>query len=259
MPMALEFFDCNACYGMDASADVYGAAHTVEDLQREMVRAGAGKAIVQRVEQWSGSPLVGNELLADDLRRAGAQLLPYIYGTWGIVPTHTHELPEPNEMPGVMKKNRIIGWRLYPGRSRFLLKGFALRDWLEVALASKIPVFISTAYGAELSQVADLMEEFPRLTVVLTFANEWPSDRLLRPFVAAFPNLYLDTTFLMTDGGIESFVEEYGPSRLLYGSGFPRAYFGAGMLMVRHAQIPEEDRMAIASGNLERMVTEVVL
>lgn len=254
MPMDLAFFDCNACYGMDASADVYGAAHTVEDLQREMARAGVGKAIVHRVEQWSGSPLVGNAILAADVAQSGN-----LHGTWGIVPTHTHELPEPSEMPGVMKKNRIIGWRLYPGRSRFLLKGFALRDWLEVALARKIPVFISTAHGAELSQVADLMEEFPALTAVLTYANEWPSDRLLRPFVAAFPNLYLDTTFLMTDGGIESFVEEYGPSRLLYGSGFPRAYFGAGMLMVRHAQIPEEDRMAIAGGNLERVVTEVVL
>lgn len=254
MPMDLEFFDCNACYGMDASADVYGAAYTVKDLQREMARAGVGKAIVQRVEQWSGSPLVGNEILAADVAPCGS-----LHGTWGIVPTHTHELPEPNEMPGVMKKNRIIGWRLYPGRSRFLLKGFALREWLEAALARKIPVFISTAHGAELSQVADLMEEFPRLTVVLTFANEWPSDRLLRPFVAAFPNLYLDTTFLMTDGGIESFVDEYGSSRLLWGSGFPRAYFGAGMLMVRHAQIPEEDRRAIASGNLERVVREVAL
>jgi predicted TIM-barrel fold metal-dependent hydrolase len=257
--MALEFFDCNACYGMDASADVYGAAHTLKALQQEMARAGVGKAIVHRVEQWSGSPLVGNDLLADDLRGAGGELLPNFYGTWGIVPTHTHELPEPSEMAGLMKQNRIIGWRLYPGRSRFLLKGFALREWLELALARKIPVFISTAHGAELSQVADLMEEFPRLIAVLTYANEWPSDRLLRPFVATFPNLYLDTTFLMTDGGLESFVQEYGSSRLVYGSGFPRAYFGAGMLMVRHAQIPEEDRAAIASGNLERIVREVAL
>jgi hypothetical protein len=257
--MDLEFFDCNACYGMEASANGSRPAHTLEGLQQEMARAGVAKAVVHRVEQWSASPLVANEMLADDLRSAGVGALPHLWGTWCLLPTHTHELPEPAEMPAMMKEHRIIGWRLYPGRSRFLVKGFTLREWLELALARKIPIFISTAHGTELGQVADLMEDFPKLTVVLTFANEWPSDRLLRPFVACFPNLYLDTTFLMTDGGIESFVEEYGSSRLLYGSGFPRAYFGAGMLMVRHAQIPEEDRMAIASGNLERMVREVAL
>ncbi len=252
--MELDFFDCNACYGYDTAQDQLRPVPTIDALQQEMARADVRRAVVSRIEQAKGSTLAANDLLAADV--GGTENL---YGTWAIVPTHTHEVPEPAEMLTAMKANRIIGWRLYPARARFLLKAFALRDWLETAVARRIPVFINTADGATLEQVADLLEHFPTLTVVLTYANEWPSDRHLRPFVAAFPHLYLDLTYLMTDGGLESFVEEYGASRLVYGSGFPHFYLGAHMLMIRHAQISDEDKAAIAAGNLDRILEEVSL
>jgi len=56
---------------------------------------------------------------------------------------------------------------------------------------------------------------------------------------------------------IESFVKEYGSSRLLYGSGFPNSYFGANMLMIKHADICEDDKVAIAGGNLTRVIEGV--
>jgi predicted TIM-barrel fold metal-dependent hydrolase len=168
-------------------------------------------------------------------------------------------MPPPEELLPAMKRQRIIGWRLYPGPCRFLLKEFVLRDWLELARAHHLPLFLDTAHGATLEQVADFLERVPELTLVLTYNNDWPSDRYLRPFVASFPNVYLDLKHMITDGGIESFVEAYGSSRLLYGSGYPDAYFGANMMMVRHAQVPEADRAAIAGGNLARLVEEVAL
>jgi predicted TIM-barrel fold metal-dependent hydrolase len=252
--MELEFFDCNTYYGYDTAQDAFRPIHTVQALRQEMARAGVRRAVVSRVEQAKGSMLAANDLLADDIKGTDD-----LHGTWAIVPTHTHELPAPADMPAAMKANRILGWRLYPARARFLVKPFALRDWLEVAVLRRIPVFVSTADGTTLEQAADLLEAFPTLTMVLTYANEWPSDRQLRPFVAAFPNVYLDLTYLMTDGGVESFVEEYGASRLLYGSGFPHFYFGGHQLMLRHAQIADQDKVAIAGGNLARILQEVAL
>jgi predicted TIM-barrel fold metal-dependent hydrolase len=250
----MEFFDCSVCYGIDVGRDPLRPAPTLEVVQQELARAGVSRAIVRRYEQVTGGVVSGNQLLADDLRTADN-----LYGTWALVPAHTHELPELEEMLAAMKANRIVGWRLYPTRQRFLLRSFALRDWLEPARQRRIPIFLSTADGAELGQVADLMEAYPDLTVVLAFSTDWPSDRFLRPFVAEFPNLYLDLTYLITDGGIEFFVGEYGAGRLLYGSGFPEGYFGANMLMLRHAQISDQERAAIASGNLDRIVREVEL
>ena len=247
----MEFFDCNVSYGPHTASDPLRPINTLEALQQEMARAGVRRAVVNPPP---GGAASGNELLAAEIAAAD-----HLYGTWAVLPTHTHELPRPAEMLAEMTRQRIVGWRLCPGPQRFLMRGFALRDWMEIALAGRVPVFINTAHGATLENVADLMEAYPELTVVLTFSSDWPSDRFLRPLVAEFPNLHLDTTYLITDGGIESLVEEYGAGRLLYGSGFPDSYFGANMLMLRHAQIAEEDKVAIASGNLDRIVREVAL
>ena len=250
----LRFFDGSVSYGVEAAPSVLRPAPTVEVVREEMARAGVGKAVVWRVEQMTGSTLTANGMLAEDLRGRGE-----LFGLWALLPSHTHEIPDPEAMPAAMKANGIVGWRLFPERCRFLMQWFALRDWVELAVARSIPVFINTAHGASLEHAAGLLERAPELTVVLTYANEWPSDRLLRPFVKEYPNVYLDMAFMMTDGGIESFVAAYGASRLLYGSGFPRCYFGANMLMIKHAQIAEADKAAIAGGNLERMVGEVKL
>jgi predicted TIM-barrel fold metal-dependent hydrolase len=250
----MEFFDCNVSYGLDVASSALYPVTNVEQLDGEIRKAGVAKAVVWRIEQLGGSPLSANRLVADDIR--GRE---HLYGTWAIVPTHTHELPDPDKMPAIMKANRIIGWRLFPSKCRFFPRAFVLREWLEVAVARKIPIFISTAHGTRLEDLQDILEHYPELRVVLTYAHDWPSDRFFRPFVKEFPNLYVDWTFSITDGGIESFVEEYGSSRLLYGSGFPRCYFGGNMLMVRHAQVPEADRAAIAGGNMSRLVAEVQL
>jgi predicted TIM-barrel fold metal-dependent hydrolase len=67
----------------------------------------------------------------------------------------------------------------------------------------------------------------------------------------------VDTAQYLLDGGIEAFVADYGPQRLLFGSGFPKSYLGGMMLAIKHAQISEEAKVAIAGKNLERILSEV--
>ena len=54
-------------------------------------------------------------------------------------------------------------------------------------------------------------------------------------------------------------VEHYGPDRLLYGSGLPERFPGGMMMVIRHGQISEEAKVAIAGGNLTRIIEEVRL
>ena len=58
---------------------------------------------------------------------------------------------------------------------------------------------------------------------------------------------------------IEAFVQEYGARRILFGSNFPQAYLGAMMLALAHAEISQEDKQAIAGGNLSHLLAEVNL
>jgi predicted TIM-barrel fold metal-dependent hydrolase len=153
----------------------------------------------------------------------------------------------------------LAGWLLSPGNSRFLPRGFVLRDWIDTALAHRVPFFVNTADGMSIEQVADLLQEYPSLRMVLTYADTRPNDRILRPLVESFPNLYLNLAPIFIDGFIESFVERYGPERLLFGTGYPDSYPGATLLRVCRAEIDEEARALIAGGNLRRLLGEVQL
>lgn len=248
----MEFFDCNVCYGHDRTSRLLKPVHSVSELNDELERAGVGRAVVYRTEQYLADPELGNRLLAEDL-----QMNEHLFGLWSLTPAHTHESPGPDLLPAIMKTGRIIGFRLFPDSLHYLPRAFALREWLELALRHRIPFFVNTAHGCGLEALAGILEHYPDLTVVLTDPNVWPRDRMLRPFVASFPNVYLDLSYMITAGGIESFVAEYGASRLLYGSAFPKCYFGANMLMIRHADISQADRQAIAAGNMERIIQEI--
>ena len=87
----------------------------------------------------------------------------------------------------------------------------------------------------------------------------WGQDRLFRPLLERYPNVHIDTSQYLLDGGIESLVADYGAGRLLFGSSFPESYLGGMMLTLRHARISEEAKAAIAAGNLERILAQEVL
>jgi predicted TIM-barrel fold metal-dependent hydrolase len=82
-------------------------------------------------------------------------------------------------------------------------------------------------------------------------------DRYTYPLLERYPNVHLTTDMLsITDGGVEGIVARFGARRLVFGTGFPRRYAEAAMLQLAQAEIPEADRRAIASANLQRLLTE---
>lgn len=249
----MEFFDCNVSYGIETGTQPWRPVHSVTGLCREMGNAGVTQAVVYRTEQYAASPAYGNRLVAEDVREH-----ENLFGVWAILPVHTDEMTAPEQIIEEMKRQRIIGFRLFPDSLKFMPRVFVLREWLELAVKHTIPIFINIAHGCGFNAVADLLEAYPELTVILTDPDVWPSDRMQRPFISQFPNVYLDLSYAITDGGVESFVKKYGSSRLLYGSDFPRGYFGSNMLMIKQANLSDADKQNIASDNLKRIVRGVI-
>ena len=103
----------------------------------------------------------------------------------------------------------------------------------------------------------EVLEAYPELVVILSVPNVWPADRRLRPFLREFPHTYIELSLFITDGGIEDLVKECGSGRVLYGSGFQRCHFGGNMLNIKHAQVPEKDKLAIASGNIQNILQQI--
>ena len=244
----MNYFDCNAFFGLPAKRPIAPVASAGE-LLVEMDRAGVDRALVWHIAQHDVAPQTGNDLLAQ-------AIAPHdrLYGCWTLLPNHAHEFPAPASLFEDMRASRIVALRVFPDSHRYLLNAVSMGDVLEAMTAHHIPLFLSVKRGISWRGVYDVLAEFPALTAVICDHGCWGEDRMFRPLLERYANVAVDTAQYLLDGGIEALVADYGPERLLFGSGFPESYFGGMMMALQHAGISPEAKEAVAHGNLERLI-----
>lgn len=247
----MKFFDCNAYIGFPAVRGLAEAA-TGADLLAEMDHCGVEQALVWHIAQHDAAPQTGNQLLADAI-----QAHPRLLGCWTILPNQANEFPPFDSFLSQMRSARVVAVRAYPISHHYLLNSVSMGDWLAGLVDHRVPLFLSVGRGADWGIIYSLLAEYPDLLCVICDHGSWGEDRRFRPLIDRYPHVYIETSLYLLDGGIESFVERYGPYRMLYGSGFPECYLGGMQMTIRHAQISDEAKIAIASGNLERILAEI--
>ena len=273
MNIDMEFMDCNLSYGPDTMKGALPGCPDIGALRAELSCAGvAGGLVYYAMEE----PILGNEIIARDINRdaardisrdaardisrddsrgaKGASLPNRLYGCWSILPSCTGEIVPPGDLSQAMKKSNIAALALNPQANRYMPCAMAIGDYLAMAQERSIPVLMNTGRGLTLEQADALMRDFRDLTVILTFANCWPSDRQLRPFLDSYPNLYLDMSYIQTASWLPDITLRYGAERVLFGSAFPECYIGAHMMVIRHAELSDADKALIAGGNLKRLL-----
>ena len=246
----MRFFDCNVFFGLPYHRPLMPIA-TTEALLAEMDRAGIEQALVWHIAQHDASPQVGNQLLAEAIRDQ-----PRLVGCWTVLPNQAHEFPPPALFFQQMHQARVAALRIFPNDHKFLADAVSLGELLTPMTERRIPLFLSIKRGIDWRDIYALLRDFPDLVCVICDHGCWGQDRLFRPLLDKYPHVYVDTAQYLLDGGLESLVADYGAGRLLFGSGFPESYFGGMMLALRHANIPDEAKAAIAAGNLERILAE---
>lgn len=248
----MKFFDCSAFMGRPARRGVFPPIATAGDFLSEMDFCGVDRALLWHIAQLDASPQAGNSLIA-----AAIQEQPRLWGCWSILPNQAHEFSPFANFLAEMQQSRITALRAFPLDHHFLLNAVAMGSWLEPMAAHRLPLFLSVRHGANWDIVYQVLSEFPDLVCVICDHGCWGEDRRFRPLLERYPHVYIDTANYLLDGGIEAFVADYGPERLLFGSGFPTSHFGGMMMAIKHARISEAARAAIAGQNLERILSEV--
>jgi hypothetical protein len=244
--MELEFWDCNLTYGPQTATANFKCFGDLSSLLAEMERSGvSGGLVIKTVNE----AVLANSSLAGDIKDN-----KNLKGIWQILPSCTAEIPAPDILPQIMKENNIGAITVNPNIHRYLPRKNVIGDYMQMAKNRKIPVMLNTSRGLTLEQADDIMRDFFDLTAILTFDNCWPSDRYLRPFLDTYPNLVLDMTYMLTDCGLADMLKKYPAEKILFGSGFPVSYMGAHMMVIKHAEIPEEDKRKIAGGNLKKLL-----
>lgn len=245
----LDFFDANMLYGVPSKKTTYPPVVDCQTLSRKTREFGIARAVVRCEEQFFGDVAKANEMVAKDVKRTDN-----LWAVWTLLPTHCHELPEPNQLLANMRDNRIAGWQFFPEEHRYPFHWRVLKDWLELAESKRVPLFIDLKHVPQ-RDLLDVLEKFPQLTIILRNPSVLPPDRILRPFLFEFQNVHMELSKYLISGGVEALVADGFAERILFASGFHAMHVGGPMMMVKHAEISPEAKTMIASKNLERILS----
>ena len=253
----MYFFDCNLSYGRPPVPPLRSCADT-EALVREMDWVGIDKALVTSAQQRYDDPIDGNAQVLRDCA-GNDRLQP----AWVLMPHQTGEFPGPDALPGVLAGKGVRALWAWPSRCRFSLDANTFGPTLEVLSERRIPLFLSVeeqSHGLTgWPLMADILAQFPKLTLVAADQNCWGQDRFYRPLVEKYERFYFDVYEYELAGGYEDYTSRYGPDRMLFATGYPVNTMGGAVLTLMHADIRQEYREAIAGGNFARLLEEVRL
>lgn len=251
----MEFFDCNCSYGIPIKP-VLAPARTPEDILAEMDLCGLSRALVRNVAVFEQTPEVGNLLTSNHLADH-----PRLTPSWAILPPQTGELGGVPTLLANMDEAGVRSLWAYPTEHRYLLNTTTFGELFEIMQQREIPLFLprpQLSGGLDAYATADaILQDFPKLYLIITTQGPWGEDRRFRPLMERFPNFGVDTSRYELDGGIAEICKKYGPHRLYFGTNFPATPMGGPLLTLMHAEISDEDRAWVAGGNLRRLLGEV--
>jgi predicted TIM-barrel fold metal-dependent hydrolase len=234
-------FDGNVRVG---PSGVHGElALEASDLLAEMDRFGIREALVSHFAAEEYDPEEGNRALAGSI---SARLEP----AWAALPDADFlrqlALRSPRAVRlsfGVKKHN--FSWAPWCSGQ--------LYDYLQEHSILTLIV----CEDLEWNSLADLLGNFPRLPVLLLEPG-YRADRYLFPLLPRHSHLYFDTSTYVAHRQLESFVERFGPERLVFGSRLPLYTPAAALAVLASARISDEARQAIAGGTLRRLLGSAV-
>ncbi|MGQ9514967.1 MAG: amidohydrolase family protein [Thermoproteota archaeon] len=249
----MDYFDCNASFGVSQVPLSLKQAFTAEELLQEMEFCGVREALVYHAAMRDDDPSIGNALLSEAIR--GHKKL---HGSWAIAPSQTGEQDPPTVFLTKMRRSGIKALRAFPSKHRYLLDGLTFGKLFRLMVKRRIPLFLSVTESSGgrsgWAMIEQLLLEFPRLILVATDHGPWGDDRFFRPLLDRFKGLHIDTSRYELDGGISNLCDRYGAKRILFGTGFPVANMGGALLTLSSANISKREKEMIASGNLRRIL-----
>jgi len=157
--------------------------------------------------------------------------------------------------------HRMAGVRLFPQHHGYRFDDDPiLAEILEVADARRLPLLIPVRVMGNWSmptldvrQIGELAGRFPDVQFIAAGVN-YGEVRDTLSVMRRHPNVALETSCLQLHEGVKTFVERVGAERLLFGSGLPLQYPGAGLAKILHAEIGDAARELILGQNAQRLL-----
>jgi len=244
----LKFFDAN-CFAGKPDVLQKGSLYKPEDHLKLMAGCNIEKALAYHISALEVHPTLGNKEMMLLVNKE-ASFVPL----WVVMPNHTGEFYDPEELLQLMKENDVRAVRLFP---RFNSLTYSLEDWscgeLFDELGRKgIPVLIDLE-ETDWSMLYKVCKNHENLNVIVTNVY-YRHGRDIYALLKELPNFFVEISLYKNYLGIEHICRKFGAHRLVFGTGMPLMDPGPSVAMVIYADIPYEDKGLIASGNLQRLL-----
>jgi hypothetical protein len=246
--VTLALFDVQAGFGgvMPGKREVYSDAALRADMQRLQI----GRALVRITpEELDKDVALSNRMLYDACRASQGTLVPCPV----LLPASGGDFPKEDEQVAQAVASGAGAGVLRPGPDRWDLAEWSSGKLLAAMEDRRLPAFC-LARLVSLPDVGRLAAGYPRLPIIVAEVV-YRDHRLVCGLLESFPNVLLSMGSNYTvHGGIEDIVKRFGAGRLLFGTGAPRAEPAMAVLQLVYADIPDVDRQAIGSENLDRLI-----
>jgi len=103
-----------------------------------------------------------------------------------------------------------------------------------------------------------LCKDYPDVNFIVG-NTAYRMNRYFGPILENCSNFYVATGNYVSHTGIKTFCEHFGAERLIFDTGLPTGSATAAVSLISFAEISQEEKQLIASGNIRRLLSEVAL
>ncbi|NLY18890.1 MAG: amidohydrolase family protein [Clostridiaceae bacterium] len=248
----IKFFDCNCSFGRRSVVDP-GSFYKAEDLKKRMEHYGIAKALVYHSLAREYSPMEGNKILMEEI-----QDFPGFYPMWVVMPHHTGEFYNPEELKEQLKKYNVRAVRMFPS---VYDQYYSTENWncgklFSMLESCRIPLFLGFNQVG-LHDIVRILTDYPNLPVILT-ELVYSIDRNLYGLLGSFGNLKIELSGYKVHNGVEEICAGFGAERIVFGSMMPVFSGGSAVSVINYACISQKEKQMIAHENIEKLLEGVV-
>ena len=240
----LNLFDCNARLGKWINPRPEYATEA-DELLSIMDRVGISEALVCHALAWQWDPVEGNRILLEQAAAHGR-----LYPCLVALPPATGEI-DPDWLADTCR-DLHGAVRAFPRDHNWRLTPWCAEDLLAALAAAGVPLLVESDQTSW-DDIVATMQSFPTLPLIL-LNTSYRLDRYLYPLWDRGYNVIVGIETYMPFQGIEDVCARFGPERLVFSTGLPERDPGGPIALIQYAQIPDDQKRAIAGDNMRRLL-----
>jgi hypothetical protein len=217
-----------------------------------MQRLNIAKAIVRNNDCLITEPYFCNDILMKNIALSD-DMIP----AWFLTPDGRNpDYSITDVIKDMLNRKVRLAWT-DPLAGKYTLQSWCCEEMLDALQQHLIPLLISVK-GVNLSDLHNVMTDFPRLRVILIDLPRTGRNVMIEALLKAHMklNLCFSPSFSV-HGGYKDLCSRYGEHRWIWGMGYPVSEGGAAITGLVYSGLTKQQLDAVAYGNIERLLSEV--